>query len=420
MLRRCFALFALAGFLAPVVAAEPTSAPNPGGASPDPKSLAVPPQELSKARELVHKLGSESYTDRETAERDLAAMGRLARAAILDAVNNDPDPEVRARCNTLLPKATQEEMKARLASFKADTEGKYDHDLPGWHQLRATVRGEMKLFGWKVTARPTANMDKAARELYIEFMEAPGGRQLLQAMNVDATTLGQHVSARKQELYNARFPRNGTAGRALSAAEVGVCVFAESQVNSRLVPRSMLISNVITNSSFWSALQGNDDKATALKAIMNAWFDSRNDGQELYTAFSLAQQLGNNDARGRLATKLVLTPGVPVYYRTNALSVIVSQKMNDQLPTLEKAFNDTTTVATTIGKDADGKQVRKTVEMRDAALAAALLVTGQDPNDYGFDSFPKGINFTPTYCRLSEEKRKEAFEKWEKWREKNP
>ena len=87
-------------------------------------------------------------------------MGRLARPALLDGVNLDPDPEVRLRCSTLLPKATTEEYQARLDAFMADTEAKYEHNLPGWHKLRATVRGQWNIFGWTFTARTDA--DKAA------------------------------------------------------------------------------------------------------------------------------------------------------------------------------------------------------------------------------------------------------------------
>ena len=55
------------------------------GASPDPKDLAIPPQELSKARELIKRLGSEVYREREEAHAELAKMGRLARPALVEA-----------------------------------------------------------------------------------------------------------------------------------------------------------------------------------------------------------------------------------------------------------------------------------------------------------------------------------------------
>src|SRR5262245_61895325 len=100
MFRIVLAFAAFVGLLVPASAAPPRPKVDP-----NPKSLEIPDEELSKARELVQKLGSETYADREEAERELAQMGRLARPALLNGVNTEPNPEIRARCNTLLPKA---------------------------------------------------------------------------------------------------------------------------------------------------------------------------------------------------------------------------------------------------------------------------------------------------------------------------
>jgi hypothetical protein len=417
MLRASFAFALLVGFVASAAAADAAPPTKP---SPDPKSLVVTPEELSKAKELVQKLGNEAFVERESAERDLASMGRLARAALLEGVNLDPDPEIRARCRTLLPKATAEEMKARLDSFLADTEGKYEHDLPGWHQLRATVRGEWKMFGWTYTVRP--NADKAARELFIEFMKAPGGRQVLAAVSGTPEDLGAVVATRKTEIYQAMYPRiAGVTPRVPTPYEVGVVVFAESQVHSRYVPRAIALSTSITRSNLQSMVNGTDGKAVAMRAVMNAWFDSRTDAAELYAAYTLANNMQNHDASGRLAGRIMSTPGVQGFYKGQVLTTMVRQKATDQLPNIEKAFTDTTVLTTTI-KVVNGMQVRQTIEVRDAALAAALVMTGQEPGDYGFESFPKntGVNFSYAWARIPEDKRKEAFEKWKTWREKNP
>src|SRR5580765_3323000 len=121
------------------------------GVSPDPKVLAIPPQELSKARELIKRLGSEVYRDREEAHAELSKMGRLARPALVEAAASDADPEVRYRCSRLLPKAGADELKARLDTFLADTDSKYDHDLPGLKQFRKSV-----------------GTNKEARDLFVE------------------------------------------------------------------------------------------------------------------------------------------------------------------------------------------------------------------------------------------------------------
>lgn len=416
MLRTCAVFVAWVGLFTPAMAAPPAIK-----ADPNPKSLEIPQDELSKARELVQKLGSEVFAEREAAERALAEMGRLARPALLDGVNRDPDPEIRLRCCVLLPKATTEEYQARLDAFMADTDGKYEHNLPGWHKLRSAVRGEWTMLGWTFTARP--NTDKAARELFIEFMKAPGGRKLLLAMGDPPGELGQLIANRKQELYNAKYPRvGGIPPRALSVAEVAVVVFAESQINSRHIPRSTVFTAVISTSGLASAAIGNDERAKALQAVMTAWLNSRTEPLELYPALTLANNIQNTDAAGRIAVRMMTTPGIQGFYKGQALATLVRLKLIDQVPAIEKAFTDTSILNTTV-RIVNGKQVRQSIEVRDAALAAALVMTGQDPNDYGFESFPKNAgatNFSYTWARITDEKRKEAFEKWKAWREKNP
>ncbi len=415
-MHRVFPTFAiLLGLVAGATAAPPQ---KPG---PDPKSLQVPPEELSKARELVQKLGSETFVERECAERDLAAMGRLARLALLDGLNRDPDPEVRSRCRVLLPRANAEELAARLDSFMADTEGKYEHDLPGWHRLRATVRGEWTVMGWTFTARPGA--DRAARELFIEFVKAPGGKQLLTALGGPPGELGQLVATRKTELYQAKYPRvSGVVPRNPGVAEVAVVAFAESQVHSRLVPRSTVLTTVLISSGIADVVRGSDDRALAMRAVLTAWFDTRIDAVELSGAMSVATNMKFDDASARLAGRIMSTPGVAPVYKNQALTTIVLRRATDQLPALEKSFTDTGALTTTV-KFVNNMQVRESIEVRDAALVVALVLTDQDPGDYGFEAYPKNPTagtFSPAWAKIDENKRKEAFAKWKAWREKNP
>jgi hypothetical protein len=417
MLRVCAAFAVLLG----LTVGAPAAPPTPAKVDPDPRSLQVSPQELSKARELVRKLGSEEYVERETAERDLAAMGRLARPALLDGVNLDPDPEIRARCRGLLPRATAEEMTARLDAFMADAEGKFEHDLPGWNKLRAVARGEWKLLGSTFVARPGA--DKGARELFIEFIKAPGGKQLLAALGGPPGDLGTMVTARKTELYQMKYPRvGGVKPHNPTLSEVAVVVFADSQANVRNAPRNTLFTSVLTTSGIVAEVGGTDDRAQALRAVMTAWFDSRTEAYELYSALNLANTMKNDDAAGRLAGRIMTTAGVVGVYKGQALTTLVRLKLTDQLPSIEKAFTDTSVVTTSI-KIVNGMQVRQSIEVRDAALAAALMMTGQNPDDYGFEGFPKGTTgttFSYVWAKIPDENRKAAFEKWKEWREKNP
>jgi hypothetical protein len=407
MLRACSAFVALVGLVSAASAANP-----------DPKSLVVPQEELSKARELVQKLGSDTYSDRETAERALSEMGRSARAALLDGVNLDADPEVRARAARLLPKANALEMKARLDTFLADTAGKYDHDLPGWHKLRAMVRGEWKIMGWTLRARTEEATDKAARELFIEFFQAPGGRTLMTAVDGPRDDLANLVATRKQELYNMRFPRTGGAGRAATVGEVAAVMFADALSGGKGASRTNVFTTVLSTSGFTQASQGTDGRAIAMRAILGAWIDTRSDPYEMYTAMNMATNSQNDAAAGRLAARLLGTAGAPAIYRGYAFTALIRINSKEHLPAIEKLIGDETMVTRMA---INGKL--QSITVGDMALAAAALLTGQKLETYHVEDRLKGSSSTAlAYNRYSvpEDKRKEAAAKWKEWREKNP
>ncbi|MBP3960263.1 hypothetical protein J8F10_33975 [Gemmata sp. G18] len=413
MLRAVPTLAAVLALVGPATAVPP---------SPDPKSLTVPQEELSKARELVQKLGSETFFDREDAERTLVAMGRTARTALQDGASSDPDPEIRSRSRSLLPRANVLEMKARLDTFLADTDGKYEHDLPGWNKLRAVARGEWSMFGWTWATRPGTTTDRAARELFVEFLNAPGGRKLLTALGSGASDLGTEIAAMKQDLYYAKYPRvGGVAPRNPSVMEVAVVMFADSQVPFKGA-RNSLFTSVLTSSGIAQAARGTDDRSNALRTVLIAWFDSRTDPYEMYSALNLATNTQNNDAVGRMAVRLLGAAGAPAVYRGQAFAALVRLQSKEHLPAIEKFIGDAA-VVTTITTNVGGNLVRTTITVGDMALAAAVLITGQKVEDYGIEDRLKGSATTSiSYTRFSipEDKRKDAAEKWKTWREKNP
>ena len=101
------------------------------------------------------------------------------------------------------------------------------------------------------------------------------------------------------------------------------------------------------------------------------------------------------------------------------------------IPLLEKALADTT-VAYTVRENLVGKPINERpthdVQVRDMALAAAVILSGQKIEDFGFlDGYRNtagvaGVATTYTYSRhyIPEENRKAMHVKWKEWREKNP
>ena len=406
--------------------------------SPDPKSLEIPADELSRARELVQQLGSDQYATREKAEQELAKMGRLARPVLLEAANTDPNQEVRARCSSLLPKATALDLKARIDVFLADADGKYEHDLPGWHQFRGVLREEWSLFGFDVWS--DHSLDKPARAVFAEMIAAPDNRQIMMAVGGPKSELSSIASARRQELYAQKFPRamvrggrvigaSTTLGRDVTVDDIATLLFVESLVPSKFAPRATSIERLITASGFTNAARETDDKGRVLLALASAWIDSRSDPIDLYQTMTIATNLGLKEQGCRVAARLLSTAGVVGTYRGMAASNLASNGNKDHIPLLDKALADTA-VAYTIRENAVAKALNERpthdVQVRDMALAAAISVSRQKLEDYGFvDNFASagGMSSTSyTYSRhyIPAEKREAMHKKWKDWRAKNP
>lgn len=426
MFRLCSALFLIAGPADPVAPA-----------SPDPKSLVIPDEELSRARELVRQLASEQFAEREKAELELARMGRLARPALVEAANTDPNQEVRARCGALLPKAHALEIKARLDVFLADADGKYEHDLPGWDDFRSTVRGDWTLFGYELPS--DRSLDKPARQVFADLISSQPNRHLIMAADGPREELAAMALARRQELYYQKYPRAVVVGgvvvqptkvrRDPTTEDIAALLFAEAIAPSRAAPRTASISTLISTSGFVNAARESDDRGKVYRALAAAWIQSRTDPVDMYQTMTIAGNLGLNEEGCRLGIKLLTMPGAVGTYRGMAATNLARLGNKDHIPLLEKALADTT-VAYTVRENTAGKPIaeRKThdVQVRDMALAVAVILSGQKLEDYGFvDNYrtTSGINTTTySYNRyyIPDDQRKAMHEKWKAWRAKNP
>ena len=174
-------------------------------ASPNPDDLVAPAEVQVKARALVRQLGSDDYSEREDAQEQLAALGRLARPALLvGAATTSPEPGGPAPVRRTPPAANALDIKAKLETFLADTNGEYEHDLPAWKTFRGAVGSEWSFLGRTLWA--DRELDRAAREVFVELVAAPDNRRLLMAVDGSRLVLTDTVVARRQELYNRALP----------------------------------------------------------------------------------------------------------------------------------------------------------------------------------------------------------------------
>jgi hypothetical protein len=374
-------------------------------ASPDPKSLAVPAEDAARARELVKKLASDVYTEREDATRQLRAMGRKALPA-LEAGADDPDPEVRLRCEILLPAAEADDFDARLATFQADKDSKFDHDLPGWNQFH-------KLVG----------KTEAGRVMFSDLLKQPENRDLIAGMAQDAAELTRRFDARKQDLYAKMFPRATVVDGKVARYEPTVrdatlflfveTVLGDKAGNARLGPVSVYY--ILSRPGVRTAIDS-DKHAEAIRQLAGAWAESRTDPTNLSRAMYVVGNLKLKEGLG-LAGKIIKLEGATVHLKIAAAAAVAKTGTAEHLPLLKPLFEND---AVLLGKVGAANEIR----VQDAALALAVLLTGQQPADYGFkvDKIPRAAESKFVYYNYwfeSAEARKAAFAKFAEWEDKN-
>jgi hypothetical protein len=311
-------------------------------------------------------------------------------------------------------------MKARLDVFLADTEGKYEHDLPGWREFRATARGEWHLLGYVFG---DTSHDKAARAVYVELLSSPVNRQIVMAVGSAESELSHLVSGRRQELYSQKYGRVVIAGGVMTSSpalrreptveDIATLLFAESYAKTRPVGRNVAISVLLNSSGFISAAQAADDKGKVYRAVAVAWLESRQDPLDLQYAMTIASNLGLTDQAVQLAVRLFESKGVQVYARGNAAATLARLGNKSLIPRLEKSFADDAVLY-----PARVNTNTHEIQARDVALAVSIIIAGEKPEDYGFADMYKanaaGIAYSFTRYYLEEDKRQAAFDKWKK------
>jgi hypothetical protein len=385
-------------------------------ASPDPKDLVIPPQELSKARSLVRKLGSELFREREEAQDELVKMGRLARPALLEALDSDPNPVVRFRVSRLLPRAEAAGLQARIDTFLADADGQFEHNLPSW-----------KLFLKEVGA------EKKHRELYVEMLKSPENIEVLQAIGVSSEAGGRAVSDRRMGLwlqmnpnaFGRVMPGTPVQPRQPALADLATVLFGEIVVPHKDIPRGgpffMYVNGATLLQQTAAGMNAiNNPNGTPLsgpfRKVMERWLDTRTAPEDLSYALNVAVNFRQVKETLPLLRRVVSTEGVQGYARAQAM-IYLMQRDKAEVATVKSMLKNDTALGQRM-------QVAPNVvidpQLRDIALGLVLHYEGQDLKKYNF-YFQPGLNPAQVaqsywgYGFTSDEDRVAAFKKYEEY-----
>jgi hypothetical protein len=365
--------------------------------------LSVTPEQQKRATALVRQLGERSYRVRERAVRELLAMGLAARKAVEDGTK-DKDPEVRKRCLDLLPDILQAGFRARLKAFRADKDGKKQHNLPGWKLYREIV-----------------GSDQEARTFFADLCWENAG--LMDLFEKEPGRAVAAVANRCEQLQALqRFPQSGRLP-SLRPVDVAPLFLILSQ------PRTGAASNAetsnltyqITNLFYQSGIREmlTAKGRTPFKKLVLGWMSRQPEDHTLGHILSTASNM-NMPEVVEIAEKVVRSKKTGAQGHAHGM-VILGKSGGKKYIELFESFLDDKGNVSSFGI---GNNLRGSTEVRDVALAMLVHVTGQKHTEYDF-TFSRETGYSllfnaPFLGFTTPEERTAAFNKWQQWKVKQP
>ncbi len=346
---------------------------------------------------LVRDLGSDKFTQRERATRELIELGIATREALV-AASNDPDAEVRVRARAILATVSESDFRHRLEAFSADIDGSRKQTLPGWEQFAAQLGAS------QLSRQLFVEMQRAEPELLAEYSK--GTKAASDALEARCHGLIQQIMQSQREGMVSL----GTMASLLFVGSAeGVSV--DEQISMHLYPWIFYQPGFRTNAlaGLWSG---------TLKKLVGMWVvkdaSPGATSQNLMFAASLelkAEVLG-------VSTRVLANPLNPASTRQVAILMLGRFAGKESLPTIEKLLDDTSNCGIV---QANNRQIE--VQIRDVALAVLVHLTGQKLRDYGFLSaqhFPPTLFQVGTLTFTDPAQREAALKKWSQWRAEHP
>jgi hypothetical protein len=386
----------------------------------DPAKLKPTAEQIARAEAIAVKLGSPIYAERDSASRELAALGRLALGVIERVLAETDDAEVRSRCEALRPAMAAADLKAKLAAFVADADGKFDHKLPGWDKFHAI----------------TSNTAES-RSLYAQMMESAAAYSLIAKINATADERNAAIVIRRTEIYNKLYGRvqriNGaiatTADRGPPPLPDLAAQFFVEAVHGTITEKryAYALTSVLAQPSIRDTV-ADATKGALVRKLINHWCDTRTESSEMYMAMTLASSLNHADVpMAKYALKILDSATALGTQKAYALTTLAKSGDLTQIATFQKYMKDETVVSTAF-VNANGQVERTELQLRDVALVMSLLMLDQKVEDYGFQNRYAGnaniaasSKFMYQYYRLnSPETRTTAFQKWTEYLDRNP
>jgi hypothetical protein len=347
---------------------------------------------------LVKQLGSEDFAEREAASDELTRAG-LAAFSALETAAAHPDREVRYRSIRILGQIRELDLQRRLEAFLSGKNDTDEYPLPAWSRFK-------KAYG----------DDATSRQLFVELTRADADvmRTLEESPKSASDLLGQRAFQHQQAMQLGQQQQ-------LSLAQIGVMLFVAAEEDVTLQAQTM---NMVYNYCYQQTLR--DAVASSAKnGIPRKMVGSiirRSEDTAAYQAMLIALNLGLDDGMVP-ALKILNGQGNRAPHMSQyALMTVAKLGNKSHLPLVEKLLDDKSVVT----RMQENKTIYD-VQVRDAALATAVLLSKQELKTYFGDrpnqqlTDPQQIFFNPRVIGFTdEEKRVATHKKWAEYKAQQP
>ena len=307
----------------------------------------------------------------------------------------------RYRALRILSHIRELDLQRRLEAFLIGDEADDEYPLPGWKRFQ-------KAYGDSSRSRQQfVEMQRADAEVLRAIEEGPRSASEL---------LAQRTLEHQQALQTGGRPE-------LNFGQSASLLFVAAEDDVTMSTQTMqMVFNLCNQPVIREVLSSPEKKEIPRKMIGS--LVRRSEDYAMTQAMMLAIQLEMDEGLVP-ATKILKNPVNRVPYMSQYALMTVAKLGNDtHLPLVESLLDDHSVVT----KMQNDKKVTTEVQVRDAALATAVLLTKQEVKDYfpardgqPLTTDPQQLFFNPRAIGFeNDEERGNVHKKWTEYREKNP
>jgi RNA polymerase sigma factor (sigma-70 family) len=368
---------------------------------------------------LVEQLGSDEFAVREAAHKELRKLGLKAEAALRAGLKSE-DPEVRARCAKILAEIRKDSLDDLVRTFDPKAESVPDH--PIWKRFKSIAgdtRASRELFAQVIADSRLARFLDAAEAVPADRARIYRDEVAWQSCNATYAVAGQMPGGYRMLEGGPKASELKPPPEPVTSASLAAYFFLGSypetavQVTGKDRAGRAIREGLIVETFEFAKGQA----PPAVRKLFAVWLDNRVDRDTLESGYWRATANDIPDA-APAARRLLAAKELPSAAKAYAALYLARRGEKADVALITPLLDDTT-VARAVIYDKPAP-----VQVRDAALAACLLLHDENPADYGFDVLrkrgsPKADAFDMAWLGFwSDAARDAAHEKGRDWLDK--